>query len=45
MSVQRRIEQAVRGGERAAVLTVIGGDVAAAGTRVGAKLFALEGGG
>ena len=45
MSVQRRIEQAVRGGERAAVLTVIGGDVAAAGTRVGAKLFVLEGGG
>ena len=45
MSVQRRIEQAIAGGERAAVLTVIGGDVAAAGTRVGAKLFVLEGGG
>lgn len=46
MSVQRRIEQAVAAGERAAVLTVIGGDAAGAGAaRVGAKLFVLEGGG
>lgn len=47
MSIQRRIEQAVRGGERAAILTVIGGDgaaLAAAGAKVGAKLFVLEGG-
>ena len=46
MSVQRRIERAVQQGERAAVLTVIGGDTAGAGDRrVGAKLFVLEGGG
>ncbi len=45
MSVQRRIERAVQQGERAAVLTVIGGDTAPEGERrVGAKLFVLEGG-
>ena len=38
MSVQRRIEQAVAGGERAAVFTVI------EGTPLGAKLFVQEGG-
>ena len=37
MSVQRRIEQAVGGGERAAVFTVI------EGAPLGAKLFVLEG--
>lgn len=46
MSVQRRIEQAVASGGRAAVFTVIGGDAAgqAGATRVGAKLFVPEGG-
>jgi xanthine dehydrogenase accessory factor len=38
MSVQRRIEQAVAGGERAAVFTVI------EGASIGAKLFVQEGG-
>ena len=38
MSVQRRSEQAVTGGERAAVFTVI------EGAAIGAKLFVLEGG-
>lgn len=52
MSVQHRVEQALRAGERAALFTVIGGEGAgaggsgagAAGPRLGAKLFVLEGG-